>query len=89
VDVVSATPQWPRRDEVWLVSLNPSQGAEIQKMRALRYRLAGRGEPSVAHRDCGTDDDDGTAVPYQGRFPFKANAGRSHSIKFVPLTAHG
>jgi mRNA interferase MazF len=29
VDVVS----FPRRDEVWLVSLDPTQGAEIQKTR--------------------------------------------------------
>lgn len=31
--MVSAAAPWPKRDEVWLVSLDPSLGAEIQKTR--------------------------------------------------------
>lgn len=34
MDLVSrAAPLWPKRDEVWLIPLDPSQGAEIQKTR--------------------------------------------------------
>src|SRR5664279_1567970 len=54
----------PRQDEVWLVSLDPTRGAEMQKNKTLPGCVAGRNEPASSNRDCRSHDHHRKSLPY-------------------------
>ena len=58
---------YPRRDEVWLISLDPSRGSEIKKTRPCLVVSPDEMNEPLANRHSRSHDNDNARLPDAGK----------------------